>query len=425
MFAPATPLLAPILDLGLALGLGVLIGVQRGWTLRHLADGSRFAGIRTYGLISLTGGLAGAMERVDRTVSILLLGAALTLLILGYLRATRRNGTVSGTASLAALVALACGFLATAGEPQLAAIVAVATTLLLTLRPQLHHWVDGLSETEVDAIARFALIALVILPLLPDARLGPYDAWNPRQLWLVVVLVSGFSFAGYIAARRFGATRGTLVMAAAGAMVSSTAVTTALATRLRDEPAGTATWVAGIAAASAVMLVRVVILVTLLAPVALGTLTALVAPAALVSVAAAVAAMIVARRAPAGPSPAPVLRNPLNFAAALGLTALVMAMALLVRWLMGRLGEDAIAVLLALSGIADVDAAIITIGGLPSGVLDPRTAGFVVAAPVMANTLFKAAIPIAVARSRGGWLGAMPLLGSVAAGLAMLPFLLA
>ncbi|WP_338425987.1 MgtC/SapB family protein [Sphingopyxis kveilinensis] len=426
MFALATvedlgrwPLLYGI---ALSLSLGFLIGIQRGWTLRNEAEGSRFAGIRTFGLIGLAGGIAGALEPIDRAAAILLLMASSLLVLLGYAYTARRR--VSGTASLASLIALACGFLATSGQPQLASIVAVATTLLLTLRPQLHRWIATMTETEVSAIARFALIGVVILPLLPDKAMGPYNAWNPRQLWLVVVLVSGFSFVGYAAAKRFGATRGTLVVAAAGAMVSSTAVTAALATRLREKAENAPALIGGIAAASAVMLARVVILVAILAPVALGTAAMLIGPAALVSLAATMWCLLLARRAPPTPTEAVKLRNPLNFAPALGLTALVMAMALVARWLMEQVGEDRTAAILALSGIADVDAAIITIGGLPPGVLDGGTAGLVLGAAVMANTLFKAAIPPVVVRSRRGWIAALPLVASVVAGLAMLPWLL-
>ena len=408
--------------IGLSLGLGFLIGIQRGWTLRNEAEGSRFAGIRTFGLIGLTGGIAGALEPIDRVAAILLLAATSFLILLGYARTARRR--VSGTASLASLITLACGFLATSGQPQLASILAVATTLLLTLRPQLHRWIATMTETEVSAIARFALIAIVILPLLPDRPMGPYDAWNPRQLWLVVVLVSGFSFVGYAAAKRFGATRGTLAIAAAGAMVSSTAVTAALATRLRDKVENAPALVAGIAVASAVMLARVVILVAILAPIALETVALLIGPAALVSLAAGIWCLLLARRAPATPVETVKLRNPLNFAPALGLTVLVMAMALIARWLMERIGESGTAVILALSGIADVDAAIITIGGLPSGVLDGQTAGLALAAAVMANTLFKAAIPPVLVRTRRGWIAALPLVASVVAGLVMLPWLL-
>lgn len=415
----------PVLaELGISLGLGLLIGIQRGWTLRHEADGSRFAGVRTFGLLGLVGGLAGLTEPVDGAAAVLLFGTAAFLILIGYARTARRNGRVSGTSSLAALIALATGFLATRGETQLAVVVAVAATLLLTLRPQLHRWVEGMSEAEVSAIARFALIALVVLPLLPDRHLGPYEAWNPRQLWLVVVLVSGFSFAGYFASKNFGATRGTLAMAATGAMVSSTAVTVALATRLRDEQENAPALVAGIAAGSAVMLVRVIILVALLAPMALGALSLIIAPAALTSLVATVWGLMLAREASSQPADAVKLRNPLNFGPALILTVLVMAMALIARWLIARIGESAVAIILAVSGIADVDAAIITIGGLPPGVLDERTAGLVVAAPVMANTLFKAAIPPAITRSRRGWIAALPLLASVIAGLAMVPFVL-
>ncbi|WOF42648.1 DUF4010 domain-containing protein [Sphingopyxis indica] len=407
------PLLA---ELALSLGLGLLIGVQRGWTLRHEAAGSRFAGIRTYGLLGLTGGIAGVIEPIDRPVAVLLLGGAALLILFGYARTARTRGSVSGTAGIAALIALACGYLATRGEARIASIAAVTTTLLLTLRPQLHRWVGTLTEAEVGAIARFALIAAVILPLLPDRALGPYDAWNPRQLWLVVVFVSGFSFAGYIAGKRFGATRGTLAMAATGAMVSSTAVTTALATRLRDEAENAPILIAGIAAASVVMQLRVMLLVALIAPRALESLALIVVPALLVSLAATGWALLAARRGD-GATAAPVeLRNPLNFGPALGLTALVMVMALLVRWLMERVDDTAIAALLALSGIADVDAAIITIGGLPAGVLGARAAGMAIAASVLANTLLKAIIPPALARTRRGWTAALPLVASAIAG---------
>ncbi|WP_422059327.1 MgtC/SapB family protein [Sphingopyxis sp.] len=414
----------PLLSgLGVSLGLGLLMGVQRGWTLRREAAGSRFAGIRTFGLLGLSGGIAGTIQSIDRIAAGVLLASAALLLMLGYARSVRETGRISGTNALAGLVTLGCGFLAASGSPQGAAIIAVSATMLLTLRPQLHRWIKGMTETEVSAVARFALIALVVVPLLPDHRLGPFEAWNPRQLGMVVVFVSGFSFAGYLASRRFGATRGTLLMAATGAMVSSTAVTAALATRLRDDRENVPVLVAGIAAASTVMLIRVILLVALLAPIALPALSLLLAPAALVSLAAMIWGLLAGRHAGV-PEASPVaLRNPLNLVTALVLTALVMAMAVAARWLIERVGEAGLAAVLALSGIADVDAAIITIGGLPAGLLDSRTAGLVVAAPVMANTMFKAAVAVAIVRTRRGLLAALPLVASVAAGGAMVAFL--
>lgn len=415
---------ATIVGIALALALGLLIGVQRGWTLRHEPAGSRFAGIRTFGLLGLAGGVAGALRPIEPGVAIILMAAAAMLVLMGYAQAAWRGGPISGTASLAGLLTLGCGFLATTREERLATIIAVVMTLVLALRSQLHGWIRRLSEVEVSAIARFALISLAILPLLPDRPYGPYDAWNPRQLWMVVVLVSGFSFAGYMASKRLGASRGTLATAAAGAMVSSTAVAAALATRLRDGTENAPILIAGITTASVVMLVRVLVLVGVLAPFALPALALLVAPAAVVSALATAWQLRAAALLPSSSSREVPVRNPFNLAPALGLMALVMVLSLASRWVLGRFGDAGLATVLALSGMVDVDSAIITMGGLPKGVLDGRTAGLVLAAPVMLNTLVKAGATISLAGRHRGRSAALALIASVAASLLMLPVLL-
>ena len=105
--------------------------------------------------------------------------------------------------------------------------------LILAMRDELHGFVDQLDEKDVKALARFAVIALAVLPFLPDQPIsGPYGAWNPSKLWWVVILVTGFSFAGYIANRIFGARHGTIATALIGGAYSSTAVTQSLAQRL-------------------------------------------------------------------------------------------------------------------------------------------------------------------------------------------------
>lgn len=417
---PAT--LEPVVGLGLALLLGFLVGVQRGWTLRNALEGSRFAGIRTFALLGLAGGLAGTIaDQSPATAAILLVPAAILVLI-GYAKTAHGPDQLSGTTSLAALITIGCGYLAASGQPQIATMVAVAMTMVLALRSELHGWLAGLSDVEIGAIARFALIALAILPLLPDHSYGPYDAWNPRQLWLVVVFVSGFSFLGYIAAKRFGASRGTLVMAATGAMVSSTAVTAALAMRVRDGEESQAMAIAGIGAASAVMLVRTIILTFVLAPAAMPAFAWIAAPAALVSAGAVLWSF---RGQPSSGADHPVeLKNPFRLAPAIGLMLLVMLLTVTARWMMSLVGEKGLALVIALSGLADVDSAIITVGSLPSGMLAGQLATIVIVAPVLANTLFKGATAIAVAGWQKGWKLAAPLVLSVAASLAFLPALL-
>ena len=390
--------------IALSLALGLLVGLQRGWAQRRDKPGSRFAGIRTFGLLGLAGGVAGALFGISELLATILLASAAALVLIGYWRATLQGSSISGTASVAGLVTLACGFLAATGSQQTATTIAVSMVVVLALRTRLHRLVGRLSEAEVAAVARFALIAVVILPLLPDRAYGPYAAWNPRSLWLVVVLVSGFSFAGYVAAKLLGPARGTIATAAAGSMVSSTAVTAALAHRMNEPGEAAAIIHAGIAVASATMFLRVMALTAWLAPFALPTFAALAAPGLVVSLIGAAWFMSHARAAHPRATTAMEVKNPFALAPALLLAALVMATTLAARWVLEQYGNAGVAIVLAITGTVDVDSAIITMGNLPPGSLTPRIAGLVLAVPVVLNTLFKAGAAVSIA----GWRPARP-----------------
>ncbi len=421
-----TAAVLPFQGVALALALGLLIGIERGWSRRLEADGQRVAGIRTFALLGLLGGMAGEMGRqVSPWTASVLVGAAAAALAIGYWRATRQGANLSATSTVVGVITLGIGVFAATGHGVLASGLAAVTTLVLSMRRQLHAWLEQMSEPELHAIARFGLISLAILPVLPNVAYGPYDAWNPRQIWMVVVFVSGLSLAGYAATKRLGASRGILATAAAGAMVSSTAVTAALAARIRGGDAPAATLGAGIALASAVMFLRVLILVAVLAPFALLPLLAVVGPATLLSVG--WAAWRLRRRGgaaePASASP-PLLRNPFDLAPALLLAALVMGLSLLSRWILTLFGDAGLATVLALSGMVDVDSAVLTVSGLPAGSLTPVTAGLVFAAPMLMNTLVKAGLTVAIGGGRAGWAAAAPLVLSVAVAagsLALLP----
>jgi uncharacterized membrane protein (DUF4010 family) len=414
---------ASLWGIGLAFALGLLVGVQRGWVLRNEPAGSRFAGVRTFSLLGLAGGIAGALQARAAGLALVLLAATAALVVLGYWRGSQRNANVSGTASLTGLITMACGFLAGSGEGALASAATGVTILVLALRSRLHHMLSHIDEHEMFAIARFALIALVILPLLPDTPFGPYDAWRPRQLWLVVVLVSGLSFAGYAGVKLLGPSRGVLATAAAGAMVSSTAVTASLAGKLRDSASDAALLNAGIALASAVMFARVMVLTAALASFALPTFAALAVPGMLVSLAA--TALLLRGGIAAAPLDDEVkLRNPFDLLPALALMALTMALTVAARWMLARYGDGGLAAMLAISGTVDVDSAIITMGNLPPGTLTPRIAGLVLLPPVVLNSLFKTTTLLGLAGWKRGWPGAVAMLVSVAASGAALLFAL-
>lgn len=372
-----------------------MIGVERGWRLRGERPGTRVAGVRTFTLLGLAGGLAAVGGLlVGPAVAAVLALVALGALAFAYWREPDQR---DATSFVAAVVAFGLGLLAGAGQAVLAIAAAALVTLILATREQSHRLVERLSSEDVHAFARYAVIAGAILPFLPNRSMGPLDAWNPFQLWLVVVLVTGFSFAGYIADRAVGARRGVLATALIGGAYSSTAVTASLSQRLGKGEEGP--FAAGIALASAVMYVRVILLVALLSPSTLPQFVLTVAPAAL---ARAIAAGVLWGRARAGESKvSTVPGNPIDLLPALGFVAIVAVAAVAARWAQLTFGERGIATSLLVTGSFDVDAAVVTLSGLPPGAIDRRTAGIVLAATIVANMGLKMLVTATSARRRG------------------------
>lgn len=408
--------------LAVALAIGLLVGVERGWQSRGDRPGARVAGLRTFGLLGLCGGVSAVLAGHGgvAVAAILAAGAAAALLI-GYRADAMRDGLVSATQAIAALLTIGCGYLAASGMPVIGAGVAAAMVCVLALRTELHRLVAGLDAAELKGIARLSVLTLVVLPLLPDRGFGPYAAWNPHQIWLVVVVVSALSLLGYVAVRRLGAARGTLAAAAAGATVSSTAVTAALARQLTDDAGSTALVTAGISLASAVMLTRTLVMTALFAPFALPSFASVIVPVAIVSAGWALVAMR-RRQNPAVAVALPV-GNPFDFRPALILAGLVAVLALVSRIALARFGDAGLAVVLAITGAMDVDSAILTMHGLPAGSIEGRLAGLILVGPILANTLVKAVLTVAIGGWRQGWRAALPLVVSVATGLVALALL--
>lgn len=408
--------------LAVALALGLLVGVERGWRTRDTPPGARVAGLRTFGLLGLCGGVAAVLAaHAAMAVAAVLVAGAVAALLIGYRADARRDGQVSATEAVAALVTIGCGYLSGAGMPLVGAGIAAAMACVLALRTELHRLVAGLDAAEVKGVARLSVLTLVVLPLLPDRGFGPYAAWNPNQIWLVVVIVSALSLLGYVAVRRLGAARGTLAAAAAGATVSSTAVTAALARQLAGDAGSGTVVTAGIAVASAVMLTRTLVTTALFAPFALPSFAAVIVPTALVSAGYAFVAM--RRRRGVAAAVALPVGNPFDLRPALILAALVAVLALVSRIALARFGDAGLTVVLAITGAMDVDSAILTMHGLPPGSIDARLAGLILVGPILANTLVKAGLTVAIAGWRQGWRAALPLVASAAVGLVVLVLL--
>jgi len=280
---------------------------------------------------------------------------------------------------------------------------------LLALREEIHGLLGKLDEEDVKALARFAVIALAVLPFLPDHNFGPYDAWNASKLWWIVILVTGFSFAGYVANRIFGARNGTIATALIGGAYSSTAVTQSLAQRLGSGRPGGAE-AAGIALASAVMYPRVLILVAALATRLTIPFAIIIAPPLVVAWA---AGWWLYRKAPSCDAPAPP-GNPIALLPALTFLVFLALAAVAARWAEARFGQEGIAALLLLMGSLDVDAAIVTAGNLPPEAIGAQLAALALGGTILANMAVKLGITFAYARGKGGQAG-LALLASMTA----------
>ena len=253
--------------LGIALAIGLLIGLERGWRARDRDEGMRVAGLRTYGMISLLGGLTGmlAQQTAPILMGFVFLGLTLVLL-LAYSKSLDKFEDFSITSIIASLVTFTLGALAFFGHATLASAGAVIITALLGSKSLLHGWMKKLEQYELNATLKLLLISVVMLPILPDEGYGPWAVFNPYTIWWMVVLIAGISYLGYFAIRIAGNQHGPVLTGALGGLVSSTAVTLNLAKLAKQSPNMENVLAAGILTACATMFARTLLLTSVMNP---------------------------------------------------------------------------------------------------------------------------------------------------------------
>lgn len=371
-----------LLNLATALGVGLLIGTERGWSARATEDARLIAGIRTFGLAGLLGGLAALL---GQQLGLLAWGASLVifglLVIARYLGEQRKVGDLSLTSEFALLSTFLLGGLAMNDQRTLAAGCAVVIALLLSLKEPLHQGLRRLSADELSGALKLLFISVVLLPVLPNQGFGPWEAFNPYATWWMVVLIAGIGFAAYIAIRLIGARYGLLVTALLGGLVSSTAMTITLA-RLHDGKRLQALLSASLLATSALMFPRILLAVGLLNPALLGQLSWPLGTAALVY---ALGALLLFRQAgnELENNAEPPLKNPFELGPALRFAALLVVILFLVEAARRGFGDVGVYLVSLLSGLTDVDAITLTLA---------RNARHELAAEVAVQGIFLAAL---------------------------------
>jgi len=370
---------------------GAAVGVERQWSGHATGPQARFAGVRTFALLGALGGIAGRLWVWDApwmAVTLLLLAGLLVLV--GYAVASRHD--VDATTEAAALIVVGAGATAGLGETGVASGIVAVTALLLFEKSQLHDLIGRLQGPELSAAFRFAVMAVVVLPLLPA---GPIGTWagglRPRELWMLVLLFSGLSFLGYIAQRAIGVSRGYVVAGLLGGMVSSTSVTLSFARRSRDHPELARPLAHGVIAANTVVYVRVLVAAAILSPaLALAVAPALIAPGAIGLVAAWSGAR---EREPPGEPIAPASRNPLQLRSALEMAVVFQVVLILVALIGSRFGASGLLGTAVVVGLNDVDALTLSMAReVGQGTVPVTVAARAVIVGLLSNTIVKLAL---------------------------------
>jgi uncharacterized membrane protein (DUF4010 family) len=386
-----------LINVAIAALCGIAIGVERQWSGKAAGPRARFAGVRTFTLLGLVSGLSGWLWTAGAEgPAIVFLAGLGALVVVAYLSASRSD--IDGTTEVAAFVVMVAGVLAGAGMRPLASGIAAATALLLVEKKRLHGWVQGLDRVEIRAGARFAVMAAVILPLLPAGPFGPYDAVRPRTLWALVLFFSGLSFIGYVARKIVGPSRGYLIAGTLGGLFSSTSVTLTFSRLSQNRPDAGRALAAGAVGASVMLLPRLVAATAVLAPALSQALWPMfLAPAGIGIGLALTGWRGRGDRGGAGHRQDPA-RNPLQFPAALQMAALFQVVLFAVGFATARFGQAGIYPSAAVLGLADMDALTVSMAQLTTAGTAAATTATAVTIGIISNTIVKLAIVLTIGR---------------------------
>jgi uncharacterized membrane protein (DUF4010 family) len=410
------------LHLGVALLLGMLVGLQRGWQARDRDPGQRIAGIRTHALTGLLGGITALLAR---EVSPWLLPSVflglVALNLLAYWVRAPRSGDYSITGAIGLMLTFSFGVMAVSLDVALAAAAAVVTTLILDNKAEIHGLLGKLQAGELDAGLKLLLISVVMLPLLPNEGFGPGGVLNPYEIWWLVVMIASISFVGYFAIRVAGTGKGILFTSLFAGLSSSTALTLHFARQARDAQTLSPQLAAGILIACGTMFPRILVYCAVINPALLPSLVQPVLAMALLLYVP--AGLIWYRNRAALNVDQPILsRNPLDLKPALLFGILLTLILLVGQWLKAWFGDAGVYALAAVSGIADVDAITLSLTRMSQSAITAETAviGIVLASAV--NNVVKAGMAGVIGPAALGTRVAVPMGLSLVAGLAVAGF---
>jgi uncharacterized membrane protein (DUF4010 family) len=358
-----------LLQLGLALAIGLLVGVERHWRERDAAPGTRTAGLRTFGLTGLLGGIAALIAQAPALgggmAGALILGAMLAAyaaaLIVFKLHEAVEDETNSVTTVVAAIAVFGLGVTAVLGDRTVTAATGVVLTALLASREVLHGLLKRLTWIELRSMIIILVMSFVVLPLVPRTPVGPFGGVDLAVVWMLAIMMAAISSIGYVALKVLGPQKGLLLAGALGGLASSTAVTLSFARRAKQKEASPQALAAGALAASAVAVLRIGGLALVLAPSLVHTLApSLFVSAFVFMLSALVSARATGEDAPFDPA---TVQNPFELRVILRLTLLILGASFLVKAGIALVGPVSLVPLSALGGLVDADAVVLSVAG--------------------------------------------------------------
>jgi uncharacterized membrane protein (DUF4010 family) len=379
-------------SIGMSLGLGLLVGLQR----EHAA--SQIAGIRTFALVTLLGTIMALLG--DQYGGWLVAVGALCVVVLLYVAnlAKLQSGADEPgiTTEVSALLMYGVGAYLVRGDGAVAVLCGGIVAVLLQFKQPMHSFVSRMAADDIRLIMQFVLLALVILPVLPNENYGPFDALNPHEIWLMVVLIVGLSTAGYIVFKFFGQKAGTVLGGALGGLVSSTATTVSYARRVGQEPSAAGQAAVVIVIASTVAMARVIVEVAVAAP---PTIRHLAPPLTAMLVLMSALSFAVYWVAGRSETQLPPTKNPAELRIAIVFAALYAAIKLTVAATHHYFEDSALYAVAALSGLTDMDAITLSTAKLVQQDQLSSTLGWrLIVTAALANLAFKGGIALVLGR---------------------------
>lgn len=408
-----------LISIGIAFGLGLLVGMQRE-KVNH-----EMAGVRTFTLVALLGSIVGILSR-DYSNPFLLPGVALAItglmVVSNYMKSRKEdNPTIGLTTEMSLLlIFILCAYLVE-GNKVIGVMVGGSIAILLFVKESLHGFIDQLKDKDLTAIMTFAGISLIILPILPDQDFGPYSVLNPREIWWMVTLIVGLSVLGYFIYKWVGKTAGMISNGILGGIISSTATTVSYARRTAENPSISKISFFVIVAGITVSIIRVIVEIAIVVS---QKLSELILPFALLfgfmTILSVIVFYLTARGNQEDEMPEP--KNPAQFKSALIFGILYTVILLAVAFSEEKLGDKGLYLVSIIGGFGNKDAITLSFAQSIRGGMDTQLGWRLIMAGVLSSFAFKVVLAAVLgSRKLTLWIG-ITMAISIAFGLLLIFF---